>query len=323
MTSGKNNISKINSLILKVFCILAFCLVFCSGCQKGQEFKESSFFAMGTLVNVTLPKAYQNELKNLHKLIKSLSDEVTNLTAKINTGETTPLTPFVCNLLKEESRYRSLSSGRFNAGVFTLLELYGFPEGPFKNISHEEKSLALENIKKGYNLFEEGGICYAKSLGAKIDLGATAKGAIVDKGAEYLKERGITDFIINAGGDLYASGTKNGKKWRIGVKNPFNKQGVSKVYELSDVALATSGTYERFFTTDTGEKISHLVNALTGVQGDRYVSLTVIAKNADAADAFATVYFFMNEDEIKSRCIQDGTKVFAIDANGSSNTICQ
>ena len=303
---------------------LLACVFFAVSCVKKETNKEMSFFAMGTLVTVTLPANSAHEFKNVSRLIRSLSDEVAAETDKINSGSgKKQISPLMCDILKSASEYRKISGGKFNVAVYTLLKLYGFPEGDYREVSLQEKSQALKTIQKGISLFVENGVCYADGHGALIDTGAISKGTIVDKTAAYLHSKGIEDFIINAGGDLYASGSKNGSKWRLGIRDPFDKSRVSKVVELSNKALATSGTYERYFITDSGEKISHLVNALNGEQGNKYISISVVADTTEKADALATVYFFMDRDEIKSRCSLDNVQVTAITNDGSILELCQ
>ncbi|MBQ3033274.1 MAG: FAD:protein FMN transferase [Deferribacterales bacterium] len=317
MKNVRNNILRIKFIVV----ILALLSFIFTSCVKKPQFAEGTFFAMGTLVQVTLPLESRGELKNITRLIDELSVQVSSATEEINSGGNRELDPFMCGLMKRGEEYRKISGGRFNTAVYTLLELYGFPDG--RHVSHEDKAHALKIIEKGVTVFEENGRCYANANGGKIDLGAFAKGAIVDEVVRYLHSVGVRDFIVNAGGDLYASGSKNGAKWRLGIRNPQDKNSVAQVVELSDKALATSGTYERYFIGENGEKISHLVNALTGEQGDLYVSLSVEAETTEKADALATVYFFMTEGEIKSRCRQDNVKVWAISDDNVVKALCK
>lgn len=296
----------------KVFLIILLCLII--SCKKKDEYSSVSFFDMGTYVDVTLHTKNQEYFKKVSDFIKDLSKNISSETDKINNARSNQeieITTDFCNLLKKGNEYRSISNGKFNIAIFTLLDLYGFPDGDFHNISESEKLEALNIAKVGLTLLESNNKCIVINNGAKIDLGAYAKGYIVDEASKFLKNEGVEDFIISAGGDMYVSGLKDGKKWRIGIKNPYEK-GLIHSIELSNSALATSGNYERFFTTDEGKKISHLIDGETGNQGENFDSVSVVSSSVEVADAYATIYFFMTEEEIENRCKKDNTIVFAV-----------
>ncbi len=98
----------------------------------------------------------------------------------------------------------------------------------------------------------------------KIDLGGIAKGYAVDRAAQVMKEYGMKDFFVNAGGDIYVSGTKtNDQKWSIGIKNPRDEKKIIADFEVTDMAIGTSGDYERFVIID-GIRYHHIFNTHTG-----------------------------------------------------------
>lgn len=124
-----------------------------------------------------------------------------------------------------------------------------------------------------------------------LDFGGIAKGWAVDGTASLLRSFGYSDFFVNAGGDIYASGSNEGtnKGWIIGIENPFTGEVIASV-TLRDMAIATSGSYKRNW--DIGEKkYHHLVNPLTGENENTVVSVALIAPECAIADGFTKSVF--------------------------------
>ena len=101
--------------------------------------------------------------------------------------------------------------------------------------------------------------------------------------------------MIDAGGDIYALGTNYGKPWVIGIRNPRG-EGVAGTLELSDMAVITSGDYERFFETD-GVKYHHILDPITGYPAEGIASVTVISPDPALADAWSTALFIMGKEK--------------------------
>jgi thiamine biosynthesis lipoprotein len=124
-----------------------------------------------------------------------------------------------------------------------------------------------------------------------LDPSGIVKGWAIQKAAEMLRMRGFRNFFIDAGGDIQVDGLKNGKKWRVGIKNPFNTDEIIKVIYLSNEAIATSGTYIR------GE---HIYNPLKkNKKIVEIVSLSVLSKTILEADLLATAAFAMGKKGIE------------------------
>lgn len=123
-----------------------------------------------------------------------------------------------------------------------------------------------------------------------IDPSGIVKGWAILNAAFIIKSKGLENFYIDAGGDIEAMGLNSQKKkWRVGIKNPFNSNEVVKVVELSDRGIATSGNYIR------GE---HIYNPISTKIQKEIVSMTVIGKNIYEADRFATAAFAMGRKGI-------------------------
>jgi thiamine biosynthesis lipoprotein len=290
-----------------------------------EEYEVQVLNLMGTEVQITVPQKDSRVIGETGRLIKELADLIVSDCAKIgNTDGEAEISGVTYRLIERSAYYKELSGKRFNPSIYTLSKLYGFPEGPFSTPDNETLSKALELLNTHeIKLRAEGNRFYADGGGLSVDLGGFAKGWIVDAAAEFLKSRGVGRFVVNAGGDLYASGIKNeGTNWWFGVTDPNKTLEYLTAVSLEDAALATSGNYEREFITKEGNKISHIFNALTGENVRIHKSVSVIAGTAELADAAATIYFMMREDEIKEVCEKIGTPVFLVRKDDKRVRLC-
>ncbi|MBI1342702.1 MAG: FAD:protein FMN transferase [Terrimonas sp.] len=129
---------------------------------------------------------------------------------------------------------------------------------------------------------------YLKEKGMRIGFGGIGKGYAAEMAKELMKSRGVTSGIVNASGDLTAWGHQpDGQPWTIGIAHPDAAEYPFSYLTLSDMAVATSGNYEKFVMID-GKKYSHTINPRTGLPVTGIKSVTVIAPNAEVCDALAT-----------------------------------
>lgn len=142
-----------------------------------------------------------------------------------------------------------------------------------------------------------------------FDPSGLVKGLMIFRGAEILRARGYKNFYVEIAGDIQTSGVNAlGEPWRIGLKNPLKTDEIVKVMHLSNVGVATSGSYLRG---------AHIYDPLApGRQLNEIVSLTVIGPNVYEADRFATAAFAMGPDGIKFIAGLPGFEGYMIDRNG-------
>lgn len=150
-----------------------------------------------------------------------------------------------------------------------------------------------------------------------IGVGGLAKGYAVDEAIRVLKQAGVTQAVINAGGDLYCLGSKQGIPWKIGIQNPVEPSEIVRVLQMSDCAVATSGNYQRYFIY-RGRRYHHILDPATGWPADRAQSATVIAPTTEQADAWATILFIRSApDGIALLNKVPGISGMVIDAAGA------
>lgn len=129
-----------------------------------------------------------------------------------------------------------------------------------------------------------------------LDVGAIAKGYAVERIAEELISKGISSYVLDAGGNLRIIGTKpDGTTWRTGVQNPnpYAKERYVYYLNVADTSVVTSGDYQRYYIVD-GVKYHHIINKDTLMPADYFSSVTVVTKDSGLADALSTALFNMD-----------------------------
>jgi thiamine biosynthesis lipoprotein len=133
--------------------------------------------------------------------------------------------------------------------------------------------------------------------GMSITLGGIAKGYAVDRAVRLLHEQGFTDFLLQAGGDLYVSGRRGDRPWRVGIRDPRGDASTPfAVVELEDRTFSTSGDYERSVIVD-GVRYHHILDPATGRPAMRCRSVTVMTGDAFTADAWDTALFVLGVEK--------------------------
>ena len=190
--------------------------------------------------------------------------------------------------------YAELTEDTFDITLAPILGLYNFTPGEESKPTRWqlETSLPLVNWRRVEVDHTEGTV-FLRDVGMKMDLGGIAKGYIVDRTAEILREFGLDYGVINAGGDISVLGPKpDGTPWRVGIKNPDRPENLYAVAEINGGSIVSSGDYERYF--DQGDvRYHHIIDPATGLPAQGLRSVTVIAPTAELADLLSTAIFVM------------------------------
>jgi thiamine biosynthesis lipoprotein len=134
---------------------------------------------------------------------------------------------------------------------------------------------------------------HLKEKGMRIGFGGIGKGYAAERAKSIMQSMGVTSGVVNASGDLAAWGHQpNGQPWTIGIVNPNAAGQIFSWLNVTDMALATSGNYEKYIVID-GKKYSHTINPRTGLPVTGIKSVTIICPNAEIADAMATPVMIM------------------------------
>ncbi len=197
-----------------------------------------------------------------------------------------------------------------------LLPNYGGKQGRKRSPSAEEvkEKLGLVNFKN-IEVDKEGKV-FLKKKGMAIDLGGIAKGYAVDRAFDVLRSLGHKNLIVNAGGDLRVGGTKNNEPWSIGIQNPRESQKILAKISVSDMAVATSGDYEKFFIYQD-KRYHHIFNPKDGYPTEECQSVTIVCKNTMTADALATAVFVLGPEKGYALCQKlNGVQCLIVDREG-------
>jgi thiamine biosynthesis lipoprotein len=253
---------------------------------------------LGTWVHLTIEgddreaaraaaEATLDEMAGLEALLSRhrADSEVSRLNA---TGRIKGATRALRDVLRLADGIYRMGEGAFDITVAPLFDCYreysergqGLP--PLARVEEARARVDQRHLRV------EGQTVYCTRPGLQITLDGIAKGYIVDRGVAVLKERGFPHLLVEAGGDLVASGSKDPQTaWRIGIRNPRRSLGFRASFEARDQAVATSGDYMQPFAPDYSQH--HIVDPRTGYSPPELASSTVVAPDAATADALATL----------------------------------
>lgn len=215
------------------------------------------------------------------------------------------------------------SDGAFDVTMGNLVNLWGF--GPLAERQEppedqEIKSLLSQLGSTHLHSRLNPAAVMKSSNKLYVDLSGIAKGYGVDVLYDYLSSLGLSHFMVEIGGEIRASGQKFLRNWEIAIEEPVvgsGRGGVHQVLQLGTNAIATSGDYRNYFE-DGDKQYSHLLDPRTGYPiSHKLASVTVIAATTMEADAWATAFFVMGPDKIKSIAAKKEMAVYMIVKNQS------
>jgi len=195
-------------------------------------------------------------------------------------------------VLQEALRVSELSEGAFDITFGSVGYLYDFRTK--RQPTDEELAAGLAAVDyQSVVLDPEAKTVHFLADGVRLDLGGIAKGYAVDRGIDILKSFGIRHARLSAGGDMRLVGDKRGKPWIVGVRDPRSEKNNALVMPLSDVAVSTSGDYERFFLDEAGERVHHILSPSTGKPAKGVQSVTILGDDALTTDGLSTAVFVL------------------------------
>lgn len=223
------------------------------------------------------------------------------------------------------------SAGAFDATVGGLVNLWGFgPEGRITSApSDEEIEQRRSEIGYRFVTLDADAQTVTRYADVFVDLSGIAKGFGVDQVVDYLRAQGLANFLVNIGGDLRASGVRNPgsadtqRHWRIGIEVPTDTQQIAQqILPIFNVAMLGSGDYRNYFEED-GVRYSHTINPQTGRPiAHRLAAVHVIMDNATEADAWATAFLVLGEENgLALANEQDIAAIFVYRDNDAFNSV--
>ena len=247
--------------------------------------------------NSAVSKAF-NEIKRLESLLGRHQKGSDIWKVNQNPGEAIKVSTETVEVLSGAKGFSMLSNGSFDITIGKLSELWNFEGDRKQPPASEEINKVLKSVGFSSVKLDSSSSTVKTLNNVHVDLGAIAKGYIIDKAGQVLIENGVGDFIINAGGDMVIRGKKGGKKWRIGIQHPRKKGEVIAQIDIEEyeTAIVTSGDYERNFTFE-GKTYHHILDPKTGYPASGLMSATIKSADAATADAISTAVFVMGPEE--------------------------
>ena len=279
--------------------------------QKQPPFRTNEGLVFGTVYKIT----YQHN-DDLHKEIKEVLMDVDNalspynqnsIISKINHNQDTTLNEHFTHVFNLAQKISAETDGAFDISVAPLVNAWGFG---FKH-SIEIKPETIDSIRQfvGYQKIQiNNGKIVKEDDRLMLDCSSIAKGYGVDRVANFLKSKGVKHYMVDIGGEVALKGKNSRMKtWRIGINKPIEdslsiNQESQTILEISDIGMATSGNYRKFYYKD-GKKYAHTIDPRLGCPIQHNIlSATVIASDCTTADAYATAFMVMGLEKSKAFC---------------------
>lgn len=275
---------------------------------------------MGIPVHITLVVASSKGTDTALKKVEEIFNEFdarfsrfkeTSELHKLNTsnGKWLAVSIPMFQMLKKCVTIALETNGAFDPSVGGILSAYGY--GLPKNFTLPSPIPTYRDIE-----FNDRELSVRLAVDQILEPAGIVKGIAIDSAGKYLIERGISRFLINAGGDIVTHGEfEGGVAWNIGIQDPHNQDAIVATVAIQNAGMATSGTY-RTGGLHNGAGWHHLIDMQTGKPTDGIISATVIASTCEEADMEATLAILLSEKEATERLEKRGLAYFLIHEDG-------
>jgi thiamine biosynthesis lipoprotein len=267
-------------------------------CSKAPQLVRFSGEALGTNYSISYydvnGKNYQSEVDSILKaflFVASLHEPKSEINAVNNNVEISVSSMFQ-DIFEKAVSISELTDGAFDFTIGPLVRAHGFWNKQREEITDEKIAEYLKYVDyRGIQIVD--GKIIKQNPNIKIDFNAIAKGYSVDLIGEFLEGKGIETYLVDIGGEVLGKGCKpNCECWRVGIEKPAETAGSDReletIIELCNAALATSGTYRKYYEKD-GKRYSHTIDPKTGKSVEHtLLSVTVRDSTTWRADAIAT-----------------------------------
>lgn len=314
--------SVVSALILRSMGGLALIgLALLAGCKPAPVQQQFSGAIMGTSYHVSVIMPSDDHAER-DKIAQGIHQTLVDIDLKMSTykpdselsrfNRAQPQEWFVVSeqtaqVVDEALSISQLSGGAFDVTVGPLVNLWGFGPDHRPNKTPDAEALTDAFQRVGYQSVSvrraDSALIPATALfkdkALYVDLSAIAKGYAVDQVAEYLLAQQLTQFMVEVGGEIRVKGLKpDGKPWRIAIEKPISDgQVVQSVIGVTDIGIATSGSYRNYFEFD-GQRFSHTIDPKTGRPiTHKLASVTVLHPNCSTADALATTLMVLGPED--------------------------
>ena len=289
--------------------LLLLCIFLISGCDTKKPLSYPFNYAgetEGTTFHIKASKLPEKiVIAELQTQLRTLLDKIDGQMStykqdselsRFNQSQSTdwqPVSAELFTVIKEAQKISALSNGAFDITVGGLVNLWGFGPDPMKFTAPPDALIQEKQSKIGYQKLslQEKPMAVKKAIpDLYVDLSAIAKGYAVDQVGLFMEQLGVTDYMVEIGGEVRVRGKNmENQPWQIAIEKPTpNKIMVEKVVPLTDIGMATSGDYRNFFEVD-GVRFSHTIDPRTGRPiNHQLASISILNASTMEADALAT-----------------------------------
>ncbi len=296
---------------MRTLLIALLCLAM-AACSR-TPLQEQQAYVFGTRVEVIVVSAEAEqgrqaiaavlrEFDRLHRAYHAWQEsELTALNDAIAAGQPHTVTPELADFIREAQAFSQQGDHLFDPGIGELIKLWGFQADEFEAKLPDPTAVKawLASHPSVADLKIDGTTVTSRNRHVRLDFGGYLKGVALDRAAAILRQDGVHNALINIGGNILALGSKEGKKWRVGIQHPRQPGPLATVTLNDGEAIGTSGDYQRFFEVD-GQRYAHLLDPRTGYPADHTEAVTVlISSNAKAgtlSDASSKPIFIAGPD---------------------------
>ena len=325
---------------IKFFAFAIFSL-FLNACEKAPEQITLQGKTMGTtytvkyidngeVKNLANPEKVKSELDRLLVEVNNQmstyqqDSEISRFNQLKEANQAVEISQDFAKVVQEAIRLNKITEGALDVTVGPLVNLWGF--GPDKRLN---KAPSDEQIKERssyvgidkISLKMEGKPILTKTMpNLYLDLSSIAKGFGVDKLAEHLEKIGVSNYLVEIGGELRGKGKNlQGLDWRIAIEQPIMKQAqsVQITVPLHNLGMATSGNYRNYFEDENGNRLSHIIDPqkLSPVSHN-LASITVLAPTTMTADGLSTGLFVLGAEKALALAEREKLAIFLIVKSG-------
>lgn len=294
-----------------------------AACSSSDRPQLDRFFALGTVVELTIMGEQASSAGAALRQVLDEADarwsvldpgaELAELNAALRAGRSAAVSTALRADLLRARELAAASDGLFDPTLGELIATWGFQDGAALREAPPAADALSAWLERpaSWRMLQLDGDEVSASDPLSLDLGGLAKGLAAEAAARRLAELGVSDAIINLGGDLVVLGDAGGRPWRIAVRDPRDG-GVLLGLEVADGdAVFTSGDYERWFEHQ-GRRYHHLLDPRTARPAQGLRSVTVVHRDAALADAAATALFVAGPQAWRSLADQLGVDSVAV-----------
>jgi thiamine biosynthesis lipoprotein len=265
--------------------------IFKRACKlMGNRFELSVVAADEQWANRQIDAGIQ-EIQRIEQLLTTFNDQSETNRVNANAGiMPVEVSRETFSLIQRSLRISDLTQGAFDISYGSIdKRLWNFDQ-QMTELPDKETAKKMVRLINYRNIVLDDEKCtvFLREKGMRIGFGGIGKGYAAERAKQVMKQNGVESGVVNASGDLTTWGLQpNGKQWTIAISNPNAAQEAFSYMNISDMAVATSGNYEKFVMIG-GKKYSHTINPRTGLPVTGIKSVTIITTNAEIADAMAT-----------------------------------